>query len=477
MKPHWGNLPHEVPIMSPSQSTAVLNDPKPVAPAAGAHTGEVPRVQGTGALGVVGELMRDQFGALRRWQQEYGGVFEIQIGPASFVVAADAAAAAEMLIEGGNLFTREGPLYAPMKPLFGDKSMLTSEGPAWRTRRRIAQPHFRQRGIAAMTERVHTSIGKLMQELEPGPCNIYRFSGRISMSVALEVMFGYWLDRPEFKLIGKSVDHAVHSIALAWVSDRLPRWVPVPGRRRLRRELAVIDRLIFALIEERVASGDYGDDLFGMLLHMADASDLSTVDIRNESVALTVAGYETTANVMGWALYEIARDPAIQARVRAEADEVLGDGTVQTSPQQLPYTHRVFMEAMRMYPSGIWLPRNAAVDGELRGYPIRAGTAVMCSPYLVHHDPKAWNDPERFDPERFAEGSDQPRARHAYMPFGLGQHMCIGQHLALLEGTQALARVVQRWQLAPIPGREPAMKISTTMSTKDGIWLQLSPRG
>jgi enediyne biosynthesis protein E7 len=466
--------------MNASPMTALLDGSKPRP-----RGGGVPRVRGNGPFGAFGELMRDQFGALRRWQREYGGVFEIQVGPASFVVAADADAAAEMLIQRADVFMREGPLYAPMKPLFGDQSMLTSEGPAWRTRRRIAQPQFRQRAVAAMSERVHVSLEQILQELEPGPCDMYRFTGRVSMSVALEVMFGYAFDRAEFSGLGKAVDHAVRSIALAWVADRLPRWVPVPGRRRLRRELAFVDRLIFSLIDERVAKGDYGDDLFGMLLHMSDMSDMpdmpdgrdfSTVDIRNETVALMVAGYETTANVMGWALHELARDPEIQAKVRAEADAILDGAASADDAKQLPYTRKVFMEAMRMYPSGIWLPRNAAVDGELRGYSIRAGTAVMCSPYLVHHDPRAWTDPERFDPERFAEGSDQPRGRHAYMPFGLGQHMCIGQHLALLEGTLALARVVQRWHLAPISGREPAMKISTTMSTKAGIWLQLSPR-
>lgn len=460
--------------MSTSQSTAVLETTQPRP-----RVGGIPRVRGDGPLGAFGELMRDQFRALRRWQREYGGVFEIQIGPASFVVAADANAASEMLIEGANVFMREGPLYAPMKPLFGDNSMLSSEGPTWRSRRQIAQPQFRQRAVGAMSERVHASIGRVLQELEPGACDVYQFSGRLSMSVALSVMFGHGLERPEFQTLGKAIDYAISRIAVGWVADRLPPWVPVPGRRRLRRELAVIDGLIYSLVDERMRSGEFGDDLFGMLLHMQDMGDaggLSTTDIRNESVALMVAGYETTANAIAWALYELARDPELLGQVRAEADANLSDGASIANPKALACTRRVFMESLRMYPSGIWLPRNAAADGELGGYPIPKGTAVLCSPYLVHHDPHAWNDPERFDPERFAEGTDQPRGQHAYMPFGLGQHMCIGQHLAMLEGTLGLARLVQRWDLAPVPGREPAMKVSTTMSTKDGIWLQLSPR-
>ncbi|PRQ09485.1 cytochrome P450 [Enhygromyxa salina] len=460
--------------MHANRPTAALEKTKPVP-----RLGGLPRVQGNSPIGVVGELLRDQYAALRRWQREYGGVFQLQIGPGSFVVAADANAASEMLIERGHVFMRQGPLYTPMKPLFGDNSMLSSEGPTWRSRRHAAQPQFRQRAVAAMAERVHGSIEQVLRELRAGPCDVYRYSGRLSMSVALSVMFGHGLARPEFERIGTAIDYAIGQIALGWVAGRLPRWLPMPGRRRLRRELAVIDDLIYALVVERTRSGEFGDDLFGMLLHMQDMPDgagLSTTDIRNESVALMVAGYETTANAIAWALYELARDRALLELVRAEADANLGAGASLANPKALAFTRKVFLESLRMYPSGIWLPRNAAVDGELGGYPIAAGTAVLCSPYLVHHDPHAWTDPERFDPERFAEGSDQPRARHAYMPFGLGQHMCIGQHLAMLEGTLALARLVQRWDLAPIPGREPTMRISTTMSTKDGIWLQLSPR-
>jgi cytochrome P450 len=251
--------------------------------------------------------------------------------------------------------------------------------------------------------------------------------------------------------------------------------VPIPGRRRLRRELAVVDRVVYELIDARQASGEFGDDLLGVLLHMAENDTMTRNDIRNEAVALIAAGYETTANAIGWALLELARTPETFARVRDEADAAFATG-VPRNLKLLGYTRQVFMESMRMYPSAIWLPRNATEDASLAGYPIPSGTAVLCCPYLVHHDPHAWDEPERFDPERFAEGSAQPRSRHAFMPFGLGQHMCIGQHLAMLEGPLALARIVQRWNLAPIPGRDPIPRISTTMDAKDGVWLRLSAR-
>ena len=456
--------------MSPESTTLDAGKTRPLVRAGG-----LPRVEGPGPLGPLSELLRDQFGALRRWQRDYGGVFELRLGPASFVIAADANTAAEMLIEGGSSFVRGGTLYTPMYPLLGNNSMLTSEGDVWRSRRRGAQPQLRQRAVATMSERIDHKIDEVLSELSPGQRDIYAFSGRVSMSVALAVMFGHELSRSSFEQLGTAVDFALGRIGLGWVADQLPRWLPIPGRRRLRRELAVIDRVVYELIDARRSTGEFGDDLLGVLLHMGDNDVMSRSDIRNEAVALVAAGYETTANAIGWALFELARTPEMFARVRAEADAAFAEGLPQ-NPKSLAYTRQVFMESMRMYPSTIWLPRNATEDATLAGYPIPNGTAVLCSTYLVHHDPHAWDEPERFDPERFAEGSTQPRSRHAFMPFGLGQHMCIGQHLAMLEGPLAIARIVQRWDLTAIAGRDPIPKISTTMGAKGGIWLQVSER-
>ncbi|HLT35584.1 MAG TPA: cytochrome P450 [Enhygromyxa sp.] len=432
----------------------------------------MPKVKGAPVLGALPELLRDQFTALRRWQREYGGVFELDVGAANFVVAADANAAAEMLIERHRSFARGGPLYDPLLGLFG-RSLLTSEGDIWRTRRRAVQPRFRQQAVGAMSEQVERTLAEVFEPLRAGPCNIENLTGRIAMSVALRVMFGEGLDDQRFDTLADAVDHAVRRVVYGWATNRLPRWLPLPGRAKYRRALATIDEVIGSMIEARRSTGEFGNDFLGMLLHMTDDGAIETADIRNEAVTLIIAGYETTATAMSWALYELARNPELLARVQAEAD-ALGGGEPDLG--KLGFTVQCFKEAMRMYPSGIWLPRHTAEDSELAGYPIKAGTAVLCSPYLVHHDPHAWDEPERFDPERFAEGSNQPRNRFAFMPFGLGPHMCVGLHLAMLEGPLAIARLLQRWSVAPIPGREPTAKISTTMSTKDGVWLELSPR-
>lgn len=458
--------------MTVTQTTsAAVTETNPTRPLA--RVGGMPKVKGAPVVGALPELLRDQFAALRRWQQEYGGVFELDVGAASFVLAADANAAAEMMIERHRSFVRDGALYEPMRNMLGH-SLVTAEGDTWRTRRRAVQPHFRQQAVATMTERIEQTLSELIEPLRAGPCDVEDLTGRITMTVAMRVMFGETGEQSWYAALSEAVDLALARIALGWASSRLPRWLPLPGRRRYRRALATIDQTVGWLVERRRATGEYGDDLLGMLLRMVDDGALPAESIRDEAVTLIAAGYETTATGIAWSLYELARHPDMLARARDEAD-ALAFGEHRDA-HHLRFTTQVFKEALRMYPSTIWVPRHTAEDSELVGYPIKAGTSVLCSPYLVHHDPHAWDDPERFDPGRFAEGSNQPRNRFAFMPFGLGPHMCVGLHLAMLEGPLAVARILQRWNLAPIPGREPILKISTTLSTKDGIWLELVSR-
>jgi cytochrome P450 len=436
------------------------------------RVGGMPKVEGVPVLGALPELLRDQFEALRRWQRDYGGVFQLSVGAANFVVAADANAAAEMLIERHRSFPRGGALYEPMRGVLGH-SIVTTEGDEWRTRRRALTPGFRQQAIAMMTERIQSTLTEILEPLPAGKCDIDELSGRLTMSIALRVMFGEMREPERFAALAHAVDLALARIGLGWVSSRLPRWFPLPGRARYRRALVTIDENVNWLVARRRATGEFGDDFLGMFLRMVEDQVLPPEGLRDELVTLIAAGYETTATGIAWSLYELARQPELLARARAEAD-ALARG--ELDPSQLQYTTQVFKEALRMYPSTIWLPRHTAEDSELAGYPLKAGTAVLCSTYLVHHDPHAWDDPERFDPERFAEGSSQPRNRFAFMPFGLGPHMCVGLHLALFEGPLVIARLLQRWDIAPIPGREPIPKISTTLSTKDGIWLNFTPR-
>jgi cytochrome P450 len=199
--------------------------------------------------------------------------------------------------------------------------------------------------------------------------------------------------------------------------------------------------------------------------------------LRDEAVALFVAGYETTAAGMAWACHFLAQQPETARRLQAEVDGVLGSRQPGFADlQQLTYTRGVLQEALRMYPPSYWIPRTAAEDDELDGYRIPAGTQVAVLTYVLHHHPEIWESPQRFDPDRFTPERSAGRHKHAWIPFGAGQRQCIGKEFSLMEGQLILARVAQRFQPSAIPGREPQMQLSGSLHTRNGVWVRLTER-
>jgi cytochrome P450 len=143
---------------------------------------------------------------------------------------------------------------------------------------------------------------------------------------------------------------------------------------------------------------------------------------------------------------------------------------------QLPYARGVFQEALRMYPPSYWIPRTAVEDDEIDGYRIPAGSMVAVLTYTIHYHPEVWEDPKSIDPERFLPKRSEGRHKQAWLPFGAGQRLCIGKDFSLMQGQMLLARVMQRYNVAPIPGRAPTMVTATTMRFKDGVWVRISER-
>jgi cytochrome P450 len=428
-------------------------------------------------------MMREQFVALDRWQRELGGVFELPLGPSRVVMVCQADPATEMLVEKGRNFVRAGFAWESLHTLLGT-GMLGSDGEPWRVRRRLIQPHLHQDAIRQLIVSMAEAIEEVLdgwaekQRATPDrPFDIEHEVAQVTMAVILRVIFGTKLTDSYYQKAASMLRVAIDGVAIGWLTNDLPGWLPIPGRTRFRKAIAEVDAMVFDLAEQRRASKRYADDLLGMLVGLSEAGELDAKGLRDESVSLFVAGYETTAKTLGFALWELARRADLQERLRDEADAAIGpDGskTEIASIAAMQQTNRVFREGLRMYPGALWLPRLAAEDSTLGGYPIPAGTTAVVSIYNVHRDHHAWDEPDEFRPERFAD--NLPEQRNAWMPFGLGQHMCVGQRLAMAEGPLILARVAQRFDLAAIESRKPKMRMSTALKTADGIWVNARPR-
>jgi cytochrome P450 len=435
-------------------------------------------------VGALPTMMLEQFVALDRWQRELGGVFEVPLGLTSFIMVCKADPASEMLVDKGRNFIRSGPAWASLNTLLGT-GMLGSDGEPWRVRRRLIQPHLHQEAIrqlvVSMAEAIDEVLDSWAERRRAGdpdqPFDIEHEVAQVTMAVILRVLFGTKITDSYYQRAAATLRLAIDGVALGWLTDDLPAWLPVPGRTRYRRAIAEIDAMVFELAEQRRASGRYTDDLLGMLVGLREAGELDAKGLRDESVSLFVAGYETTAKTLGFGLWELARRADLQARLRDEAEASLGSaGSVPdiAAIAGMTQCNLVFREGLRMYPGALWLPRFAVEDCTLSGLPIRAGSTAVVSIYNVHRDPDVWDQPNEFRPERHDDL--EPQQRKAWMPFGLGQHMCVGQRLAMAEGPLILARVAQRFDLAPIEARVPKMRMSTALKTADGIWVRVRAR-
>ena len=262
--------------------------------------------------------------------------------------------------------------------------------------------------------------------------------------------------------------------ATAPVSTSVRTRRPPPARSAIRPQT------ILATIRRREAGGAArGDDLLATLLKPIDETDptMSRRDLRDEVVGMFLAGYETTATTLAWTLHLLARYPDIQARARDEVDRVLVSRTPGLSDlPQLGYLSRVLQETQRYRPVSWMIPRTAAEDDDIGGFRIPAGAIVASCTYGSHHNRSIWNDPGTFDPDRFLPGRLSEAQARAWVPFGLGQHLCVGRDFAVLEMHIVLSMILQRFTWFEIPERPVGVQVRATIKPKGGVWVKMRDR-
>jgi len=234
-----------------------------------------------------------------------------------------------------------------------------------------------------------------------------------------------------------------------------PLSFPTPRNRHTRAAQRALDDEVYAIIARRRASDEMKDDLLAMLMEAraeGDGKGMTDQQLRDEVLIMFAAGHETTANAMAWAFYELDRNPAVLEKLRRELDDVLGGRSPDAADlPRLSYTRMVIDEVLRIHPPVFITNRQAVNEDVICGYRIPAGALISLSPYAVQRDPRYWENPLAFDPERFSLEKSAGRPRFAYFPFGGGPRQCIGKDFALYEAAVVLAMAAQRfeWWLAP----------------------------
>jgi cytochrome P450 len=395
----------------------------------------------------------------------------------------------EVLVDKARAFIRYEQHIAVMRQLHGNSVMIT-EGETWRRQRRTLLPAFSPKrfdGYAGqVTAAADDAYGRLPADGHTA-IDVEHTMNMLAMDIILRTMFGSKVEQDTGRIEGAIRTLAAIGYAEMFLPFTMPAWAPLPRQARKRRELRLLDGLVRTHIGERrthVAAGkDPGEDLLGMLLAArddeGDGAPLSDDEIRDQLMTIFLAGHETTATALAWAAWALAADPALRARVAAETDAVLGSrAPAMADLPRLPLLTAVVRETLRRYPPvpGV-LMRRAIEDVQIGAWLLPKGSLVTMPFFVAQRDARWFDQPERFDPARFEDAAMRELPRGAWIPFGAGPRVCIGNSFATMEMTLALAMLVQRFTLHPAPGQAaPEAAMQVTLRPAGGLRLVLAPR-
>jgi cytochrome P450 len=438
-----------------------------------------PGPSGTLLLGNLGDFRRDYLGTLTRYTREHGDCVGLRLGPYPTWYFSHPDQIEEVLV------TQARKLKKPfvqqlVRPLVGD-GLLLSEGDKWRKNRRMLQPPFHKARLEHYAaQMVEIATREISRWRDGETRNLHDDMTRVTLAVVARALFDADAEK-DGRVVADALTQALSTVAVRMgQAFPLPMWIPTPQNLALRRVVRRLDEIVFQYIAQRRADGDPENngrqDLLSLLLAARDEEDgsqMTDVEVRDEAMTLFLAGFETTSITLAWSLRLIAEHPAVGERLRSELATVLGGrpATFADMPQ-LRYTSFVINEAMRLYPPAWGIARAVAEPVEIGGWPIPKGGNIMVAPWVVHRDPRWWDEPEAFKPERW-EGDLQKRLhKFAFFPFGGGPRVCIGNGFALMESVLVLATIASRYALEAI-GPRSAPEVQFTLRPKGGVKLKL----
>jgi cytochrome P450 len=438
----------------------------------------LPRDAGHPILGHLSSFRSDRVGLLLGLVKNHPEIVELPMGIVRRIVITTAPALAnEVLATKASAFVKAPGLAIFLRPVLGD-GLLTSETGVHERQRRLLAPAFAPKRIAAyaetMSQRTERFAAKLgdRQELDLAEAMM-----RLTFEIVGKTLFDAEVVG-DATAVGAALTTAME-IAFGQLGSLLPipPMIPTPKNLRYRRAVSRLDAVIYRIIHDRRAQTEDRGDVLSMLLEAKDEDGTRMTDrqVRDEAMTLFLAGHETTANALSWTFYLLARHPDVRAKMEAELD-ALGHAPSYDELKKLPYTLAVLKESMRLYPPAYLLGRRAVEDVTIGEHRIRKGAIVLVNIMGIHRRPDLWPDPESFEPERFLGDKEKQLPRCAYMPFGAGPRVCIGNHFALMEGHVLLATIARRVRFELTSTKPAVLEPLVTLRPRGGIQARTAVR-
>ncbi len=403
---------------------------------------------GTPILGQTLDYLRDPIGYLSRIAREHGDFVRLKLAHTTVYLVVHPTLIDQVLRQRADSM-RKDIVTRGISPVVGE-GLLTSEGPFWRSQRKLIQPAFGHQAVARYGGTMVDYAEKMVGGWRDGEeIDLHDAMSRLTLAIAGKTLFDAEVGG-DAETIGMALEQVMHFFLGPGKWFPSLRWTPLPAAVAYRKAIGEIDRVIYGIIEERRRSGQDRGDLLSRLIAATDEAGGGMTDrqLRDECVTLFLAGHETTALALTYALTLVARHPDVGRKLEQEARTVLNHRppTAADLPR-LPYSEAVIHEAMRLYPPAWGIAREAIEPVEIGGHRLAKGSQFFAVQWITHRDGRWFDDPEAFRPERWEGDLIRRLPRCAYFPFGDGPRVCIGNHFAMMEAVLVLATIAARFRL------------------------------
>lgn len=422
---------------------------------------------------------------LQNMTNQYGDVAKFRLLKREVYLVNHPDLVRELLVKKVDVFTKRAVGFSVVKKVLGE-STFTANGDVWKRKRKLVQPSFHKKRISNLGEIMTDTIEDMLNDWEAicdenGVIEVTDAMMRLTLTVVVKALFSTGLSKEEVQTVAD-----VFTPLLDETNFRANYPFQILNKIRVRqnvtyeKNIAELNAIIFRIIRDRRASTEPHNDLLQMLMEAKDEETgelLSDAELRDEVMTVFIAGHETTANAMSWLWVILSQQPEIRKEIENEVAMVLGQKkpTAADFPN-LPYILKVFKETLRVYPPVPILPRGIEEDSTLGNYEIKKGGEVFFSAYLLHRHPDFWENPEVFDPNRFERETERKQHPFAYLPFGGGPRICLGNSFAMMEAVFIVAMTTQRFRLKVVNKKPVEPLISLTTRPKGGVQVKLARR-
>jgi cytochrome P450 len=416
---------------------------------------------------------------------EYGSVSQFNLLKRNVYLVNHPDLVQEILTRGNKNYSKKTVGFKMVKVVLGE-STFTAMGDEWRRKRLSVQPYFHRKKIANLATIMTECIEKMLDQWET-LCDIEKTLQttdammQVTLNVVVKALFSTALSEEDIQTVADAFNPLLEATNQRVVLPfPLLFNLPTHKNKQYPKLIAKLDAIIYRIIAQRKVSDEKPMDLLQMLMDATDEETglpLSDEDLRNEAMTMFIAGHETTATAMSWLWTIVSQRPDIRENIEHEVDTVLAGRTpISADFANLTYCQKVFKETMRLYPPVPILPRHVENDDILGGYSLNGGSDVLFSAYLLHRHPDFWDQPEIFNPHRFDTDAEKQQHPYAYIPFGGGPRMCLGNNFAMMEAVFIIAMTTQRFRLNLAPNANIKPLISLTTRPKYGVPVILQRR-